>query len=376
VADRVGPRTILLLGAVCGGGTMLLLSFQDAHLWRLYLAYALLGTFGSSGVGYTKIIGTLFSKHRGKALAIFGAESTVALATLPLLTNYLNTHFGWRGTYLVFGVIMLALSPMIFFVIRGPGLSEPTHGKAGARVPAPVLTAAPAAAAAAAEPATPVAPVALEGLTPAEIRRDRAFWLIVLAAVLGGGFYAGLNAHIVAAITDKGFTATVAAQALSASTLVGLVGTLAGGFAVDHFRTARIMAVFGLMSAAGGLLFAFASSTWGGLGLLITAMAIQGTAFAAMRPGATYVQTRFVGLRSFGEANAIQIVFQGIAMGITPPLFGMIYERAGSYAPVYWMVIGGAVAGALLYLVMGPYRYRADIGVARPRTAAATTPAR
>jgi hypothetical protein len=40
------------------------------------------------------------------------------------------------------------------------------------------------------------------------------------------------------------------------------------------------------------------------------------------------------------------------------------------------MVIGGAVAGALLYLVMGPYRYRADIGAASPRTAAATTPAR
>jgi MFS family permease len=242
---------------------------------------------------------------------------------------------------------MLLLSPMIFFVIRGPGLSEPTQGKAKAAAPT------------------------LEGLTPPEIRRDRAFWLIVLAAVLGGGFYAGLNAHIVAAITDKGFTATVAAQALSASTLVGLVGTLAGGFAVDHFRTPRIMAVFGLMSAAGGLLFALASSAWGGLGLLVTAMAIQGTAFAAMRPGATYVQTRFVGLRSFGEANAIQIVFQGIAMGITPPLFGMIYERAGSYAPVYWMVVGGAVAGALLYLVMGPYRYRADIGAARPRIAPA-----
>ena len=65
LADRLGPRTILLLGSVCGGATMLLLSQQDAQLWRLYLAFALLGAFGSSGLGYTKIIGTLFARHRG-----------------------------------------------------------------------------------------------------------------------------------------------------------------------------------------------------------------------------------------------------------------------------------------------------------------------
>ncbi len=35
----------------------------------------LLGAFGSTGLGYTKIIGTLLMRHRGKALALRGAES-------------------------------------------------------------------------------------------------------------------------------------------------------------------------------------------------------------------------------------------------------------------------------------------------------------
>ena len=66
IADRFGSRTILLLGSVGGGITMLALSRQGTQLWQLYLAYTLLGAFGSSGLGYTKIIGTLFREASGQ----------------------------------------------------------------------------------------------------------------------------------------------------------------------------------------------------------------------------------------------------------------------------------------------------------------------
>jgi len=342
IADRFGVRPILLAGAVFGGATMILLSFQTAALWRLYATYALLGAFGSSGVGYTKVIGALFTKHRGKALAIFGAESTVALAVLPILTNTLIGHLGWRGTYVAFGLVMFLVVPVIYFLVHEPG--RRMRGAASA--------------------ASPRSPPVLQGMTPAQIRKDRVFWLIVLTAVLGGGLHSGLMTHVVAAITDKGFSPTVAAGVLSVATLLGLSGSLAGGFAVDHFRKARVLCMFALLSAAGMVLFALASASFGGLALLIAAMAMQVSANAATRPISTYLQTRYFGLRAFAEANAIQIVFQGIAMAITPPLFGLIYERTGSYAPVYWILVGGGVVAAMVYLLLGPYRFGADIGSA------------
>jgi MFS family permease len=340
LADRFGPRSILVVGALCGGATMLLLSRQNAELWRLYLANALLGAFGSSGLGYTKIIGTLFTRHRGKALAIFGGESIVALGTLPLLTNTMNVHLGWRGTYMVYALIMFALVPVLYFVIRGPGLSE---------------------AMVRARPESPAAavPPALEGMTPAQIRRDRVFWLIVLSAVLGGGFNVGFTAHIIAAITDKGFTSTAAAGVLSAGTLLGLIGALTIGFALDRLKTARIMSVFGLISALGIGLFGVATVAFGGLPLLVTGLAVQRIAMAALPPGTNYLQTRFVGMRSFGEAFAMQVVAQGIAMALTPPLFGMLFERTGSYAAMYWIVMAAALAGTVVYLLLGPYRFGA-----------------
>ena len=51
-------------------------------------------------------------------------------------------------------------------------------------------------------------------------------------------------------------------------------------------------------------------------------------------------------------------------MAIAPPLFGFIYDKAGSYVPVYWILVVGAAAGSLIYLVLGPYRYKATIGLA------------
>jgi len=343
LADRYGPRLILMVGAVGGGATMLLLSQQTAELWRLYLGYALLGTFGSSGLGYTKIIGTLFSRHRGKALAIFGGESILALGMLPLLTNTLNVHIGWRGTYVVYALIMFVLAPVLYFVIRGPGLSEATGAR---QVSAP-------------DSAAVATPPALEGLTSAQLRRDRVFWLIVLTAILGGGMNVGFTTHIIAAITDKGFTPTAAAGVFSAGTVLGLIGAISIGFALDRLQTARIMSVYGLISALGVSLFAAASVAFGGLPLLLAGLAVQRIAMAALPPGTNYLQTRFVGMRSFGEAFALQVVAQGIAMAVTPPLFGMLFDRAGSYAPMYWIVIGAALAGTVVYLTLGPYRFGA-----------------
>jgi MFS family permease len=343
VADRFGPRLILLVGAVCGGITMLLLSQQDGQLWKLYLAYGALGAFGSTGLGYTKIIGSLFVRHRGKALAVFGAETMLAMATLPLLTSFLLVNRGWRGTYVVYGLIMLAMSVVLFVVIRGPGLDGPVT--------------APRKAAAADESAT--ASLA-EGLTPPQFRRDRTFWLVLLAGVLTAGLYAGMLTHIIAAIVDKGFTQPEAAGVLSFANLVGITGALAAGFAMDHFRTARILAAFALTATLGILLFATGNATFGGVVLVAAGLATLRAAVAGLTPGTNYMLTRFVGMRAFGEAFAMVVFVQGIAMGLTSPLIGMIFDRTGSYATFYWIMGIGTLIAAVIYLTaLGPYRYDA-----------------
>ena len=215
VADRYGPRIILLFGSVCGGATMLLLSQQNAA--------AVAAVSGLCAAGCVRIERAgLHEDHRHACSPAIAArrwrysarESIVALGTLPLLTNALNTHLGWRGTYVVYAVIMFALTPVLYLRDARAGAEH-----SAARVQARSRRGC----------RCRDAPPVLEGLTPAQIRRDRVFWLIVLTAVLGGGLNVGLTAHIIAAITDKGFLVRCRGRCAFRRTLLGLIGAMSIG---------------------------------------------------------------------------------------------------------------------------------------------------
>jgi hypothetical protein len=102
------------------------------------------------------------------------------------------------------------------------------------------------------------------------------------------------------------------------------------------------------------------------MALVVTGLAIQRAAMAGIMPGTTYALTRFVGMRAFGEAFAMVVFVQGIAMGLAAPLFGIIFDRTGSYAAVYWIMIAGTATAAIIYLTaLGPYRFQTTPGRTR-----------
>ena len=105
IADKVGVRPVLLIGTIMVGLITLGMAFQTASLWQFYAYYALLGIFGSTGVTYTKVVAALFTQHRGKAMAILTAETTLARAGVPLVVNWLLLNEGWQTMYLVFGIV-------------------------------------------------------------------------------------------------------------------------------------------------------------------------------------------------------------------------------------------------------------------------------
>ena len=78
LVDRLGVRPMILGGTVLVGLMTMALSLQTGALWQFLAGFALLGALGSTAIGYAKVLGALFNKHRGKALAIFGVESSLA----------------------------------------------------------------------------------------------------------------------------------------------------------------------------------------------------------------------------------------------------------------------------------------------------------
>jgi MFS family permease len=341
IVDRVGVRPMIIGGTLVVGLLVIAMSQQSGSLWQFYAIWGLLGVTGTTAIGYSKVIAALFSDHRGKALAVFGVESSIAMAAAPLIINWLIQHYGWRGMFVGLGCIILAVVPLLLLFLEEPE--------------------APAVAPGAAHD-----PRSLPGLTTGEVVRTRAFWLITLATFLAIAPAMGLLPHYVPFLMSRGFDGSYAAGMISASTMAMAVGTLVGGWATDRAVTARIAAPFSALSTIAIVMLLSASVSMGGVPLLLASGALLGFAGGAKRPMATYFHSRFFGLRSFTEVTGIQGMFSALGMGLAPIAVGYSVDRLHTYLPALWFMAGSLALTVLLYLMLPRYRYGKDFAEAGP----------
>ena len=356
LVDRTGVRLMIISGTVIVGLITIAISLTHS-LWYFYLCFGLLGAFGTTAIGYAKVITALFTQHRGKALALFGLESSLAAAFLPQLIQNLVEHFGWRGLFVIMGVTIIAIVPILYFALEEPGAVGGSRRLFAKGVQ-------PRAAAPAAVPI-------LEGLTAREVFRTRTYWLIVIAILCAAAPGVGVMTFLAAVLGERGFASALTANYLSVFTIAGAVGTIVGGFALDRIQTAKISVPFTLCSIASFVILATISASHGGVLMLLVAAALFGFSGGAHRPMGQFFHTRFFGLRSFTTVFAVQMALMALFFGIASPFTGWVREVTGSYDAMIWATVVGLVVSALIYLVLGPYRYAKDIGAMRQ---AATSP--
>ena len=109
--DRFGPRRVMPIGTVMTALALILMS-QSSSLWHFYVAYGLIAAAGSSLiqiVPLTALLSNWFVRHRGAAIGIVSAGSGAGQLALLSLMQLLIKHIGWRHTYLVFGLVILAV---------------------------------------------------------------------------------------------------------------------------------------------------------------------------------------------------------------------------------------------------------------------------
>ena len=333
MVDRIGVRRMIISGTIVVALVVMLMSRQNGSLWQFYGSFALLGITGTTAIGYSKVIGSLFNRHRGKALAVFGVESSIATAAAPLMIQTLINHFGWRGMFVGLGLVILSVVPILWLWLEEP-------------LPPP----APAT-------AEPGAPPELPGLTIREVLRTPVFWMISIASLLAIGPAFGLMPHFVPYLISRGFDATAAVAVISSMTIAMAIGTVVGGWAVDWAKTARIAAPFSLITTAALLCFMLMSRDFGGPPLMMAAMAMLGFAGGAMRPMGTYFQIRFFGLKSFGAVVGLQSPFLALGMGLSPLAVGWCYDRLGTYQPAFLVMTACMAATVVIYLLMPGYRF-------------------
>ena len=364
IADRVGVRPVILVGTTMVGLVTIAMSRQTASLALLFAFYTLLGTFGSTGVAYTKVAAALFTQNRGKALAILGAESTVAAAIIPILTNFLMLNYGWRTMHVVFGALILAMVPILYFTIEEPGQIGINCVRAG--------------------PTRPLhqTPLPLRRLRPNVRRRLRC------RAHPSRGHGARRGAEGLGVLAHHGCRDVRHAHRGrhdrahdSRSDREGLQPDVCRGDGLPvHARRNRRIARRRLRGGS-------VSDRQGGRAVQpvggrrrvsaddcdreLRRRCRSGRRHGARRlrprplyrPMGPYFQTRFFGLGSFTEIMSFQYMITNPVSAFSAPLVGVISGRTHSYHIAFMLMAISPLLAAFVWLVLPKYRYSVNIGV-------------
>lgn len=142
LSDRVGPRRLVLAGAVLvAGGLVLTSKVNDVSLG--YLTYGI-GVGGGGGLIVTPMYSTAggwFLRRRAVAMGLVASGNGLGtLLLVPLAEKLIDIH-GWRDAYVILGLVDLVLLGLAAIVlVRPPGAVAPppaiAHMRSIMRIPA------------------------------------------------------------------------------------------------------------------------------------------------------------------------------------------------------------------------------------------------
>ncbi|MGQ9571693.1 MAG: MFS transporter [Dehalococcoidia bacterium] len=363
LADRLGPRRVLIAGVFLVGSGFLLFS-QTRSVWTFFAAVIVIALgMSACGPAVTQTaVAHWFTKKVGRAMAIMSVGTGIS-GFMAVVTVTLISAFGWRTALVILGVILWAICfPMALTVRNRPqdmGLlpdgerlapsDDPPSGQKDPALQTDGLA------------AITVESVA-EGLTVRQALRTRAFWLLAIAITLLQMGSLGVIAHGIAFLQDEvGFSGQGAALAAMGLPIASLPGRLAFGWLADYVDKRWVLAATCFLQGLGILAFANIYSFWqAAMFLMIFSPAWGG--YIAVRPA---LQADYFGVRAFGAIQGL-LFFIGTIGGVIGPVFaGAVYDAGRSYRPAFLLLGVIAMAGAAgLAMLKRPWQRTAEVSSA------------
>ena len=337
-----GPRVLMFCGAILIGVSLITLKWVDS-LWEYYLFYGVLAAIGSLGIGEAltqAILPKWFVRKRGRALGIAVMGGGLGPLFAPLTLHTIMSAVGWRDTWLIMGIFVIAvLVPLSFLVRTRPEdigllpdgeltpIEEPSQPRVQARPPDE------------------------RSLTRSEAIRSPAFWLIILAYALGGLGMRGFQVNWIPYLQDVGFRTGVGAFAIMVYGIFSVSVRPLWGLLGERFNVRLLIVLQSFLTASSILLLIYVV----GLPMLFAFMILFGVTMGGsfiLRP---LIVANYFGRNHLGAITGLMRPFNGFTGAIGPVFVAAIYDLHGSY---YWsfvmVMIGFAVTGAVIMLAKPP----------------------
>jgi MFS transporter, OFA family, oxalate/formate antiporter len=336
--DTMGAAFTIAISIIGMAGFTFMMSQQSDSLTILGLASFCIGLIAvaTTALGYLTVLTRWFEQRLGLAYGVAMLGFGIGTIVFPVVAQAMITNWGWRNAYLGLAAITLVgggLSWVLLFVVAG---AQKTSDKSIAVVEQSVLS---------------------SGDSVTEAMSSSRYWLLALVLFLVSAASLGMVVHMPAMLTDRSIDAETAARIVGVGGLGVMIGRLLAGALMDRFAASVVGGFAFLLGSIGLGLFGLvpASLLW------VSFLAAFLVAFAIGAEGdfIPFVVRRYFGLKHFGGVyGSLFCVFAlgGIA---GPVLFGVSFDRLGSYTPAILVAAGICFFAALCTFFLGKYRFEA-----------------
>ncbi len=326
LADRLGPRRLILAGSVVAAGGLLLLSRTD-NLATFYGAFVLIsiGLSTCSMTVLTAAVASWFRRRIGLATGIAISGFGLGGLMIPLLVQ-LVASYDWRVTVVLLAaglVVVVAPLSLLFrhrpeqygYLPDGAASPEARFGFGDGAAP----------------PATDDEPQ----VSVRQALKSRAFWTLALSFTSHALVVTAIITHVMPYFSSIGIARASASLIATAIPLSSIAGRLAFGWISDRFNPWRTTATgFGLLAVG---LACFAAAPSAGLWVLVPFLVLFGTGYGGLNVMRASLLRDLFGRRTFGTLF-------GILMGVNmagsiagPALAGWAFDTWDSYGGV-WLI--------------------------------------
>jgi MFS family permease len=320
IADRFGSVRVL-----CGGALLyalgLVLMAHATSAPMLDLAAGVLVGFGLAGCSFPVVLAALGKivplQWRSRAFGFGTAAGSFGQFLYSPVAVALMDVFGWQETLVIFAVSMLAVLPLSLALATPP--SEGAHAGESQSL--------------------------RQALSEAFVHRS--YVLLVLGFFTCGFQLQFITVHLPSYLVDRGLSAQVGGWTIATIGLFNIVGSVTAGWLGDRMPKRYLLSFIYFVRAAAILVFIafpvtpFTCLVFGAtMGLMWLSTVPPTNGIIALMFGTRWLAT----LAGFAFFSHQVGGFLGVWLG------GIVFEKSGSYTPIWWLSILFGVLSALINL--------------------------
>ena len=323
IADRFGSMRVLSAGALmyCAGLTLMAYSTTPG---MLNLTAGVLTGVGIGASSFTIVIaafGKLMPPHmRTLAFGVGTAAGSFGQFLFsPLAVEFIG-RFGWQHALVAFGIITLAIVPLSLAVSTAPMDMTSKPGAAQKQS----------------------LPQAL-----AEAFGHRSYILLVLGFFTCGFQLLFITVHLPSYLVDRGLSADAGAWTLGAIGLFNIIGSVSAGWLGDRMPKRYLLSIIYVLRSLAVVVFISLPITTTSA---IVFGACMGLLWLSTVPPTSALVALMFGTRWFATLYGFAFVSHQVGGFLGVWLGGVVFERFGSYGPVWWLSVLFGVMSALINL--------------------------